>query len=205
MQIRSRSIGALALALTATLTAAACGSSTKTSTGAAATTAAGAATTAKPAAAATTAAAGAATTAGAAMADKDIVDTAVGAGSFKTLAALLTTAGLVDTLKGAGPFTVFAPTDDAFAKVDKATLDKLGANVAALKQVLTYHVVAGDVMAKDVKPGKVKTVEGSEATIAVDGGKVTIDKANVIKTDIVAKNGVIHVIDAVILPADLKL
>ena len=204
MQIRSRSIGALALALTATLTVAACGSSTKTSTGAAVTTAAAAATTAKPAAAATTAA-GAATTAGAAMADKDIVDTAVGAGSFKTLAALLTTAGLVDTLKGAGPFTVFAPTDDAFAKVDKATLDKLGANVAALKQVLTYHVVAGEVMAKDVKPGKVKTVEGSEATIAIDGGKVTIDKANVIKTDIVAKNGVIHVIDAVILPADLKL
>jgi uncharacterized surface protein with fasciclin (FAS1) repeats len=205
MQIRSRSIGALALALTATLTVAACGSSKKADTGAAATTvAAGAATT--KAATATTAAAGAATTkAGDVMADKDIVDTAVGAGSFKTLAALLTTAGLVDTLKGPGPFTVFAPTDDAFAKVDKATLDKLGANVAALKQVLTYHVVAGDVMAKDVKPGKVKTVEGSEATIAADGGKVTIDKANVIKTDIVAKNGVIHVIDAVILPADLKL
>jgi len=215
MQIRSRSIGALAVALTATFAVAACGSSTKTSTGAAATNAAGAATT-KAAAASTvattvakgggtTAAPGAATTAGAVMAEKDIVDTAVGAGSFKTLAALLTTAGLVDTLKGAGPFTVFAPTDDAFAKVDKATLDKLGANVAALKQVLTYHVVAGEVMAKDVKAGKVKTVEGSEATIAVDGSKVTIDKANVVKTDIVAKNGVIHVIDAVILPADLKL
>jgi uncharacterized surface protein with fasciclin (FAS1) repeats len=204
MQIRSRSIGALALALTTTFAVAACGSSTKTSTGAAATTVAGAATTAKPAAA-TTAAAGAATTAGAVMADKDIVDTAVGAGSFKTLAALLTKAGLVDTLKGAGPFTVFAPTDDAFAKVDAATLTKLGSNVDALKQVLTYHVLAGDVMAKDVKPGKVKTVEGSEATIAVDSGKVTIDKANVTKTDVVAKNGVIHVIDAVILPADLKL
>ena len=153
----------------------------------------------------TTTAAAAATTAAAPTAAKDIVDTAVAAGSFKTLAALLTKAGLVDTLKGAGPFTVFAPTDEAFAKVDKATLDKLGANIDALKQVLTYHVVAGKVMAADVKAGKVKTVEGSEATIAVDAGKVTIDKANVTKTDIAASNGVIHVIDAVILPADLKL
>lgn len=155
----------------------------------------------------TTAAAAVTTTAAAAPAEgaKDIVDTAVAAGSFKTLADLLTKAGLVETLKGAGPFTVFAPTDDAFAKVDKATLDKLGANPEALKQVLTYHVVAGKVMAADVKAGPVKTVEGSEATIAVEGGKVTIDKANVTKTDIAASNGVIHVIDAVILPADLKL
>jgi len=135
----------------------------------------------------------------------DIVDVAVGAGSFKTLADLLTKAGLVETLKGAGPFTVFAPTDDAFAKVDKATLDKLGANPAALKQVLTYHVVAGKVMAADVKAGMVKMVSGDEATIAVAGGKVTIDKANVTKTDIAASNGVIHVIDAVIIPSTLKL
>jgi uncharacterized surface protein with fasciclin (FAS1) repeats len=135
----------------------------------------------------------------------DIVEVAVGAGSFKTLADLLTKAGLVDTLKGAGPFTVFAPTDDAFAKVDKATLDKLAANPAALKQVLTYHVVGAKVMAADVKAGKVKMVSGDEATIAVEGGKVTIDKANVTKTDIAAKNGVIHVIDAVILPSTLKL
>jgi uncharacterized surface protein with fasciclin (FAS1) repeats len=135
----------------------------------------------------------------------DIVEVAVGAGSFKTLADLLTKAGLVDTLKGAGPFTVFAPTDDAFAKVDKATLDKLAANPAALKQVLTYHVVGAKVMAADVKAGKVKMVSGDEATITVEGGKVMIDKANVTKTDVAAKNGVIHIIDAVILPSTLKL
>jgi len=183
--MRARAL-TLAALTSATLLISACGSSTKKAD--APTTTAAAPTTAAPAAGA-----------------KDIVDTAVAAGSFKTLADLLTKAGLVETLKGAGPFTVFAPTDDAFAKVDKATLDKLGANPAALKQVLTYHVVAGKVMAADVKAGKVKTVEGSEATIAVDGTKVTIDKANVTKTDIVASNGVIHVIDAVILPADLKL
>jgi uncharacterized surface protein with fasciclin (FAS1) repeats len=149
---------------------------------------------------------GAATTpAPAAAAEKDIVDTAVAAGSFKTLASLLTAAGLVDTLKGPGPFTVFAPTDEAFAKVDAATLAKLSANPAALKQVLTYHVVAGKVMAKDVKTGNVKMVSGGEAKLTAEGGKVMIDKANVTKADIVAKNGVIHVIDSVILPADLKL
>ncbi len=185
MRIRSLTLGAL---VAAGLVLSSCGSSSKDA-----------------APAATSAAAATATTAGAAMVDKDIVDTAVAAGSFNTLASLLTKAGLVDTLKGAGPFTVFAPTDEAFAKVDKATLDKLGANVEALKQVLTYHVVAGKVMAADVKPGKVKTVEGSEATLTVEGGKVMIDKATVTKTDIVAKNGVIHVIDSVILPADLKL
>ena len=184
MRVRALATGIL---VSAALLATACGSSSKTATTTASTKAA------------------TATTAAAAMAEKDIVDTAVAAGSFKTLAALLTTAGLVDTLKGAGPFTVFAPTDEAFAKVDKATLDKLGANVAALKQVLTYHVVAGKVMAADVKAGPVKTVEGSEATITVTGGKVMIDKANVTKTDITAKNGVIHVIDAVLIPADLKL
>ena len=187
MRVRALTIAAL---VATAVSLSACGSSTSK-----------AATTAV----ATTAAPTSATTAAAMMNDKDIVDTAVAAGSFKTLATLLTQAGLVDTLKGAGPFTVFAPTDDAFAKVDKATLDKLAANPAALKQVLTYHVVSGTVMAADVKAGPVKTVEGSEATIAVTGGKVTIDKANVVKTDIVAKNGVIHVIDAVLLPADLKL
>jgi uncharacterized surface protein with fasciclin (FAS1) repeats len=148
---------------------------------------------------------GAATTPAPAAAEKDIVDTAVAAGSFKTLASLLTAAGLVDTLKGPGPFTVFAPTDEAFAKVDAATLAKLSANPAALKQVLTYHVVAGKVMAADVKTGNVKMVSGNEAKLTAEGGKVMIDKANVTKADIVAKNGVIHVIDSVILPADLKL
>ncbi len=134
-------------------------------------------------------------------AEKDIVTTAVEAGSFKTLAKLLTDAGLVETLKGAGPFTVFAPTDEAFAKVPKATLDALAADKAKLKAVLTYHVVAGKVMAADVvKLKDAKTVQGSSVKIAVTGGKVTVDAANVVKTDIAASNGVIHVIDAVILP-----
>ena len=130
---------------------------------------------------------------------KDIVDTAVGAGSFKTLAAALTAAGLVDTLKGPGPFTVFAPTDEAFAKIPKADLDALLKDKAKLTAVLTYHVLAGKVMAADVKAGKVKTVQGSELTVSTAGG-VMVDKAKVVKTDIVADNGVIHVIDSVILP-----
>jgi uncharacterized surface protein with fasciclin (FAS1) repeats len=130
---------------------------------------------------------------------KDIVDTAVGAGSFKTLATALQAAGLVDTLKGKGPFTVFAPTDEAFAKVPKDQLDALLKDKAKLTAVLTYHVVPGKVMAKDVKAGKVKTVQGSELTLGTTGG-VTVDNAKVVKTDIVADNGVIHVIDAVILP-----
>ena len=129
----------------------------------------------------------------------DIVDTAVAAGSFKTLAAALQAAGLVETLKGKGPFTVFAPTDDAFAKVPKADLDALLKDKAKLTAVLTYHVVAGKVMASDVKAGKVKTVQGSELTVATAGG-VMVDSAKVIKTDIVADNGVIHVIDSVIVP-----
>jgi uncharacterized surface protein with fasciclin (FAS1) repeats len=130
---------------------------------------------------------------------KDIVDTAVGAGNFKTLAAALTAAGLIDTLKGPGPFTVFAPTDDAFAKIPKAQLDALLADKSKLTAVLTYHVVAGKVMAKDVKAGKVKTVQGSELTVSTAGG-VMVDGAKVIAADIVADNGVIHVIDSVVLP-----
>lgn len=129
----------------------------------------------------------------------DIVDTAVAAGSFKTLVKLVGDAGLVDTLKGAGPFTVFAPTDEAFAKVPAATLEMLGKDKEKLKKVLLYHVVSGKVMAKDVKAGKVKTVNGQSATLATKG-EVTIDKAKVVKADIETSNGVIHVIDAVILP-----
>jgi uncharacterized surface protein with fasciclin (FAS1) repeats len=129
----------------------------------------------------------------------DIVDTAVAAGSFKTLATALTAAGLIDTLKGPGPFTVFAPTDEAFAKVPKADLEALLKDKAKLTAVLTYHVVAGKVMAKDVKAGKVKTVQGSEMTISTSGG-VMVDGAKVVKTDIAADNGVIHVIDSVIIP-----
>ena len=130
---------------------------------------------------------------------KDIVDTAVAAGNFKTLATALQAAGLVDTLKGKGPFTVFAPTDEAFAKVPKADLDALLADKAKLTAVLTYHVVPGKVMAADVKAGKVKTVQGSELTVSTTGG-VKVDAANVVKTDIVADNGVIHVIDSVVIP-----
>ena len=130
---------------------------------------------------------------------KDIVDTAVSAGSFNTLAAALQAAGLVDTLKGKGPFTVFAPTDAAFAKIPKADLDALLADKAKLSAVLTYHVVPGKVMSKDVKAGKVKTVEGSSLTVSTMGG-VKVDNAKVTAVDIVADNGVIHVIDTVVMP-----
>lgn len=135
--------------------------------------------------------------------EKDIVDTAVAAGSFKTLAAALQAAGLVETLKGAGPFTVFAPTDEAFAKLPAGTVENLlkPENKEKLKAVLTYHVVAGKVTAAQVtKLKSAKTVQGSEAKVMVNGGKVMIDNANVVKTDIMAKNGVIHVIDTVIMP-----
>jgi len=130
---------------------------------------------------------------------KDIVDTAVAAGNFKTLAAALQAAGLVDTLKGPGPFTVFAPTDAAFAKIPKADLDALLKDKAKLTAVLTYHVVPGKVMAADVKAGMVKTVQGGSLTVATTGG-VTVDRAKVTATDIVADNGVIHVIDSVVMP-----
>lgn len=130
---------------------------------------------------------------------KDIVDTAVAAGSFNTLATALKAAGLVDTLKGKGPFTVFAPTDEAFAKIPKADLDALLKDKAKLTAVLTYHVVPGKVMAADVKAGMVKTVQGSALTVSTTGG-VMVDNAKVVKTDIVADNGVIHVIDSVVLP-----
>jgi uncharacterized surface protein with fasciclin (FAS1) repeats len=133
-------------------------------------------------------------------APKDIVDTAVAAGSFKTLATALTAAGLIDTLKGAGPFTVFAPTDEAFAKLPAGTLDALLKDKAKLTAVLTYHVVAGKVMAADVvKLKSAKTVQGGSVTIDTAKG-VKVDGANVVKTDIAASNGVIHVIDSVILP-----
>ena len=129
----------------------------------------------------------------------DIVDTAVANGSFKTLVTAVQAAGLVDTLKGKGPFTVFAPTDAAFAKIPKADLDALLKDKAKLTAVLTYHVVPGKVMAKDVKAGKVKTVQGSEMTISTSGG-VMVDNAKVTATDVAASNGVIHVIDTVIMP-----
>jgi len=136
-------------------------------------------------------------------ADKDIVDTAVGAGQFNTLAAALTAAGLVETLKGAGPFTVFAPTDAAFAKLPAGTVDNLlkPENKDQLTAVLTYHVVPGAVMAADVvKMTEAKTVNGAMITVKVDGDTVMINDAKVTTADIKASNGVIHVIDTVLLP-----
>jgi uncharacterized surface protein with fasciclin (FAS1) repeats len=137
------------------------------------------------------------------MGKKDIVETAVAAGDFKTLVAALKAAGLVDTLKGPGPFTVFAPTDEAFAKLPAGTVDDLlkPENHDKLVAILTYHVVPGKVMAKDVvKLHEAKTVNGKDVKIMAEGGKVMVDNANVTKTDIVCSNGVIHVIDSVILP-----
>ena len=130
----------------------------------------------------------------------DIVDTAVSAGSFKTLVAAVQQAGLVDTLKGSGPFTVFAPTDEAFAKLPKGALEGLLNDKEKLTSVLTYHVVPGKVMAADVKPGKAKTVQGESLTVGAKNGAVTVNDARVIKTDIAASNGVIHVVDSVLLP-----
>lgn len=136
-----------------------------------------------------------------ASAKADIVDTAVAAGSFNTLVTAVKAADLVDTLKGTGPFTVFAPNDAAFAKVPAADLDALLKDKAALGKVLTYHVVAGKVMASDVvKLTSAKTVQGQELKIAVKDGVVYVDGAKVISTDIETSNGVIHVIDSVVLP-----
>ncbi len=132
---------------------------------------------------------------------KDIVDTAVAAGQFKTLAAAIKAADLVDVLKGPGPFTVFAPTDEAFAKLPAGTLDALLKDKSKLAAILTYHVVPGTVRAADVvKLESAKTVNGAKVAIVVKDGKVMVNQANVVKTDIEATNGVIHVIDAVILP-----
>jgi uncharacterized surface protein with fasciclin (FAS1) repeats len=131
---------------------------------------------------------------------KDIVDTAVAAGNFSTLAIALTEAGLIETLKGEGPFTVFAPTDEAFAKISKADLDALLKDKAKLTAVLTYHVVAGKVMSSDVvKLQTAETVQGGSVKIDTSDG-VRVDGAQVVKADIEASNGVIHVIDTVILP-----
>ena len=135
-------------------------------------------------------------------ASSDIVDTAVAAGSFNTLAAALKAAGLVDTLKGDGPFTVFAPTDDAFAKLPTGTVENLlkPENKQKLVDILTYHVVPGKVMAADVKTMAAPTVNGKTLAIKVADGKEMVGKANVVKTDVTASNGVIHVIDQVVLP-----
>jgi transforming growth factor-beta-induced protein len=133
----------------------------------------------------------------------DIVDTAVGAGSFNTLVAAVKAAGLVETLKGPGPFTVFAPTDEAFAKLPAGTVQDLlkPENREKLAAILTYHVVPGKVMAADViRLTKAKTVQGQEVKIKTGSGGVMVDNAKVVRTDIETSNGVIHVIDTVILP-----
>ena len=137
---------------------------------------------------------------------KDIVDVAVGAGSFKTLVAAINASDLVGTLKGDGPFTVFAPTDEAFSKLPKGTLESLlkPENKKKLQDILTYHVVAAKVPASKVTAGKVAIVNKKHAKISIKNGKVMIDKANVVKTDVMASNGVIHVIDQVILPPAKK-
>jgi transforming growth factor-beta-induced protein len=148
---------------------------------------------------------GTAATMSAAAADKDIVDTAVAAGSFNTLAKALQAADLVGTLKGTGPFTVFAPTDAAFAKLPAGTLEALlkPENKTKLQRILKSHVIAGKVMAADaVKASSAKAVSGDTLTIASRDGGVTVDGAKVVKTDIATTNGVIHVIDSVILPKD---
>ena len=145
----------------------------------------------------------ASSTAFSADANQDIVDTAVSAGQFKTLAAALSAAGLVETLKGAGPFTVFAPTDDAFAKLPAGTVEELlkPENKSKLTAILTYHVVAGNVMAADVvKLTEAETLNGMMVKVKVNGDTVMINDATVTSADIAASNGVIHVIDSVLLP-----
>ena len=137
---------------------------------------------------------------------KDIVDTAVAAGSFKTLVAAVKAAGLVETLAGKGPFTVFAPTNEAFAKLPEGTVESLlkPENKNKLISILTYHVIPGKVMSKDIKPSQmVKTVNGQQVSIKLSYGKVSVDGANVTAADVEADNGVIHVIDTVILPKSL--
>ena len=136
-------------------------------------------------------------------AEKSVVEIAIGNKDFSTLVAAVKAAGLAEALSGKGPFTIFAPTNAAFEKLPEGTVATLlkPENKGKLAGILKYHVVAGKVMAADVKAGKVKTLNGAEVTLAVADGKVTIDKANIVKTDIVGTNGVIHVIDSVILPA----
>jgi len=137
--------------------------------------------------------------------EHDIVDTAVEAGTFNTLVAAVTAAGLVDVLKGDGPFTVFAPSDEAFAKLPEGTVDSLllPENKSKLTAILTYHVVSGKILSGDVKTGRVETLEGSQLLVSKKKGALMVDQAKIVATDVTATNGVIHVIDAVIMPEDL--
>lgn len=130
----------------------------------------------------------------------DLIDTAISSDSFKTFTAAVQAAGLTDALKNQGPYTVFAPTDEAFTKLPEGTLSALMKDKAKLAQVLSHHIVPGKIMVADVKPGLTKTVDGSTINLKSDNGKITVDKANVVQSDIVADNGVIQAIDAVLLP-----
>jgi uncharacterized surface protein with fasciclin (FAS1) repeats len=191
MQIRSRRVRAFALAAATALLLSACGADEPE---------------AVEAPVAETPAPAPAPEAPAAETSGTIVEVAVATEGFSTLVAAVQAAGLVETLSGDGPFTVFAPTDAAFAALPAGVLDKLllPENVDLLTRILTYHVLAGEVLAADVMAGTVATVEGSDVTIAIDGG-VTINGAKVVLTDVMASNGVIHVIDAVILPPDVDV
>lgn len=138
------------------------------------------------------------------FAQKDIVDTAVGAGQFKTLTKLVTDAGLLDTLKSKGPFTVFAPTDAAFAKLPASLVKKITGDKELLTQILTYHVIAGKVLSTDLKNGlNAKTVQGENLMVYIKGEKVKFNKSSLVKADIGTSNGVIHVIDTVLLPPSI--
>jgi uncharacterized surface protein with fasciclin (FAS1) repeats len=141
----------------------------------------------------------------AAQQDKNIVELAVATDDLSTLATAVQEAGLVEALSGSGPFTVFAPTNEAFAKLPPGTLEKLLKNKEALVKVLTYHVVPGAVTVEDVSTGKVQTLAGQEAMVVKNGSQVKINDAQVIQADVMAKNGVVHVIDTVLIPADVKL
>lgn len=189
--LRTKKTAVLGVAIAGALLLGACSSDDNTSeTSTGATTGATTAATAKPSGTMATA-------------EKNIVEIAAGNPDFSTLVSLVTAAGLAETLAGPGPFTVFAPTNEAFAKLDPATVADLQKpeNKDKLVAVLTYHVVPGDVMAKDVKPGDVKTVNGAPITVTVDGSTVKLNgTSTVVKTDIEASNGVIHVIDTVLLP-----
>jgi uncharacterized surface protein with fasciclin (FAS1) repeats len=136
---------------------------------------------------------------------KTIIETAVDAGKFTTLLSALEAAALTETLRGAGPYTVFAPTDEAFKKLQPGALDALLKNAGQLKSILTYHVVAGRIPAKDIKAGDVKTLEGAPLVAAMQGSEVTVNGAKVVQRDIAASNGIIHVIDTVIMPKGTKL
>lgn len=193
---RSRVLLALAVVALGSLVAAACSSDDDTST----------------ADTTTTTKASSGTTAGSATADQTIVEIAAGNPDFSTLVSAVQAAGLAETLSGDGPYTVFAPTNEAFAKVPAATLQSLlePANKETLQKILTYHVVAGEILAADVQPGPVTTVEGSTFTVEVEGSDVILvdgqgNRSKVTATDIQGSNGVIHVIDGVLLPPDITL